>query len=146
MDPVAHPPHLCNATQSCSLWKIHLHNPYRTQRLQYGGEVDVWSAGCIFAELLLGAPLYPFEAEIDLIFQIFKDCGTPDRAKWPEVVNLAGWESVRKGSTQSHLEQRLFNRVLQKRPVRACRLAVGLSARHGHPAQGAWVCAGGNER
>lgn len=26
---------------------------------KYGGEVDMWSVGCIFAELLTGKPLFP---------------------------------------------------------------------------------------
>ena len=93
----------------------------RNERIPYGGEVDVWSAGCIFVELLMGYPLYTFEQEIDLIFQIFKDCGTPDVSKWPDVAKLPAWDSVRKGSSHSVIFNKLNNLILQKRPVRFLR-------------------------
>lgn len=34
--------------------------------------VDIWSLGCIFAELYQGWPLFHGDSEIDQIFQIFK--------------------------------------------------------------------------
>lgn len=34
--------------------------------------VDIWSVGCIFAEMLNKAPLFPGDSEIDEIFKIFK--------------------------------------------------------------------------
>lgn len=89
----------------------------RSDRIAYGGEVDVWSAGCIFAELLMGNPLYAFEQEIDLIFQIFKDCGTPDVNKWPEVTSLSAWGSVKKGSTTSLIYSKVCTLACQRRPV-----------------------------
>lgn len=92
----------------------------RSERIAYGGEVDVWSAGCIFAELLMGYPLYTFEQEIDLIYQIFKDCGTPDVSKWPDVTKLPAWESVKKGTTNSVIFNKVSNLIFQKRPVRPC--------------------------
>ena len=40
---------------------------------------DVWSAGCIFAEMLLGQPLFPADANAASIFQfIFAILGRPD--------------------------------------------------------------------
>jgi serine/threonine protein kinase len=89
----------------------------RSERVAYGGEVDVWSAGCIFAELLMGVPLYVIESEVDLLYQIFKDCGTPDVSKWPEVVTLPLWGNVQKGSTSSFIFSKICNVVFQKRPV-----------------------------
>lgn len=66
----------------------------------------------------MGYPLYTFEQEIDLIYQIFKDCGTPDVSKWPHVAKLPAWDSVRKGSTHSVIFNKITNLILQKRPVR----------------------------
>jgi serine/threonine protein kinase len=34
--------------------------------------VDIWSVGCIFAEMVNKAPLFPGDSEIDEIFKIFK--------------------------------------------------------------------------
>ncbi|XPS69775.1 Cyclin-dependent kinase [Ascochyta lentis] len=38
---------------------------------QYSTGVDVWSVGCIFAELCTRKPLFPGDSEIDEIFRIF---------------------------------------------------------------------------
>ena len=35
----------------------------------YGAGVDVWAAGCVFAELLLLWPLFPGEDDIDQLLQ-----------------------------------------------------------------------------
>ena len=40
--------------------------------MDYSTPVDIWSAGCIFAELCLKRPLFQGEHEIDQIFKIFK--------------------------------------------------------------------------
>ena len=40
---------------------------------------DVWSAGCVLAELLLGQPLFPGESGVDQLVQIIKILGTPTR-------------------------------------------------------------------
>lgn len=42
---------------------------------QYGAEVDVWSVGCIFAELIRGKMLFPAENEKDLLIMITELCG-----------------------------------------------------------------------
>jgi cyclin-dependent kinase len=39
---------------------------------QYSTGVDMWSIGCIFAEMVLKKPLFPGDSEIDEIFKIFK--------------------------------------------------------------------------
>jgi serine/threonine protein kinase len=44
----------------------------------YGPEVDIWSAGCIMAELLALSPLFPGETDIDQLNRIYSVCGTPD--------------------------------------------------------------------
>jgi serine/threonine protein kinase len=54
----------------------------------YSTPVDIWSAGCIFAEMITGIPLIPGDSEIDQIFKIFKITGTPNEATWPGVMEL----------------------------------------------------------
>jgi len=54
----------------------------------YGSSVDIWSVGCIFAELLLRAPLFPGSSDIDQLSRIFTALGTPDAESWPGVTSL----------------------------------------------------------
>ena len=49
----------------------------------YAGGVDVWAVGCIFAELLLRAPLFPGTSEVDQLARIFNVIGTPSDSNWP---------------------------------------------------------------
>ncbi len=44
---------------------------------QYSLGVDLWSTGCIFAEMAQKKPLFIGDSEIDQIFKIFKVQGTP---------------------------------------------------------------------
>lgn len=39
---------------------------------QYSTGVDIWSVGCIFAEMCTRKPLFPGDSEIDEIFKIFR--------------------------------------------------------------------------
>ena len=39
---------------------------------EYSTPVDVWSVGCIFAEMMLQKPLFQGKGEIDQLNQIFK--------------------------------------------------------------------------
>jgi len=52
---------------------------------RYSAAVDVWSIGCIFAEMATGHPLFPGRADIDQIFKIFQRVGTPTSETWPGV-------------------------------------------------------------
>ncbi|CAK9026416.1 Cyclin-dependent kinase 2 (Cell division protein kinase 2) [Durusdinium trenchii] len=60
---------------------------YRSPEVLMGGKyfaaVDVWSIGCVFAEMLLGKPMFPGICEIDQLFQVFLKLGTPDNTIWP---------------------------------------------------------------
>lgn len=43
----------------------------------------MWSIGCIFAELMLRAPLFPGDSDIDQLGKIFACLGTPSEEEWP---------------------------------------------------------------
>jgi len=55
---------------------------------QYSTPVDVWSIGCIFAEMVTCSPLFPGDSEIDQLFKIFRCLGTPTEETWPGVSNF----------------------------------------------------------
>ncbi|KAL5210225.1 hypothetical protein ABZP36_005848 [Zizania latifolia] len=48
----------------------------------YGVGVDLWSAGCILAELLAGRPVMPGRTEVEQLHKIFKLCGSPTEEYW----------------------------------------------------------------
>ncbi|XP_076891772.1 putative serine/threonine-protein kinase At1g54610 [Bidens hawaiensis] len=48
----------------------------------YGVGVDMWSAGCILAELLFGKPIMPGRTEVEQLHKIFKLCGSPSEEYW----------------------------------------------------------------
>ncbi|KAF8476074.1 kinase-like domain-containing protein [Kalaharituber pfeilii] len=50
---------------------------------EYGPEVDLWSIGCIFGELLSKEPILKGTNEIDQISKIFGLLGVPTETSWP---------------------------------------------------------------
>ncbi|CAN1853420.1 Cell division control protein 2 homolog A, partial [Linum perenne] len=59
----------------------------------YSTPVDVWSVGCIFAEMVNQHPLFPGDSEIDELFKIFRIMGTPNEDIWPGVTSLPDFKS-----------------------------------------------------
>jgi serine/threonine protein kinase len=57
---------------------------YRAPELIFGSTdyttaIDVWSAGCVLAELLIGSPLFPGSSGVDQLVEIIKVLGTPTK-------------------------------------------------------------------
>nr|GMC48633.1 probable serine/threonine-protein kinase At1g54610 [Ipomoea batatas] len=48
----------------------------------YGTAVDLWSTGCILAELYAGKPIMPGRTEVEQLHKIFKLCGSPSEEYW----------------------------------------------------------------
>ncbi|EEC67328.1 hypothetical protein OsI_34360 [Oryza sativa Indica Group] len=46
---------------------------------EYTTAIDIWSVGCVLAELLIGQPLFPGESGVDQLVEIIKILGTPTR-------------------------------------------------------------------
>jgi len=55
---------------------------------KYSTPVDIWSIGCIFAELVTRSPLFPGDSEIDQLYKMFRALGTPTEDMWPGVSEL----------------------------------------------------------
>ena len=66
---------------------------YRSPEVLFGSDsynfaTDMWSIGCVFAELLTLEPVFPGDNDIDQISRIFQCLGTPDEKTWPDFVKL----------------------------------------------------------
>lgn len=57
---------------------------------QYSTAIDMWSLGCIMAELLSKEPLFNGKTELDQIDKIFRTLGTPSETIWPGFSKLPG--------------------------------------------------------
>lgn len=61
---------------------------------QYGGEIDMWSVGCIFAELISGEHLFGIVNPDNALDEVFKIVGTPTMVSWPEAAFLPKWPGI----------------------------------------------------
>jgi serine/threonine protein kinase len=59
----------------------------------YGLQVDIWSAGCIFAEMLAGSALFQGRNEGEQLLRMFKLLGRPTRDELP---GLASYPEIQK--------------------------------------------------
>ena len=53
--------------------------------------MDIWSLGCIFAEMVNQKPLFPGNSETEEMMKIFQLLGTPDARIWPGLGELEHW-------------------------------------------------------
>ncbi|XVF88568.1 hypothetical protein PTKIN_Ptkin19aG0061100 [Pterospermum kingtungense] len=72
---------------------------YRAPELLYGStdyglEVDLWSLGCIFSELLTLEPLFPGIADIDQLGRIISVLGNLTEEVWPSCSNLPDYGTI----------------------------------------------------
>ncbi|KAK4773322.1 hypothetical protein SAY87_028341 [Trapa incisa] len=57
---------------------------------EYSTAIDMWSVGCIMAELLANEPLFKGSNEVNQLDKIFRTLGTPNEKIWPEFPNFPG--------------------------------------------------------
>ena len=58
----------------------------------YTTNIDIWSIGCIFAEMVLLNPLFK-TSEVNMVNQIFHFLGTPTEETYPKLEFLPLWDS-----------------------------------------------------
>ncbi|KAF8634011.1 hypothetical protein AX15_001184 [Amanita polypyramis BW_CC] len=68
----------------------------------YTTAVDMWSVGCIFAELILNEPLFQAKNETEMLSMIFKLLGPPTNASWPDFASLPLANTISLPSPQPH--------------------------------------------
>ncbi|KAG7696160.1 hypothetical protein KL930_003187 [Ogataea haglerorum] len=59
----------------------------------YSTSIDMWSAGCIMAEMFTGKPLFPGSSNEDQLLKIFRVMGTPNERTWPGVTSYPNYRS-----------------------------------------------------
>ncbi|XP_076944809.1 shaggy-related protein kinase epsilon-like isoform X2 [Bidens hawaiensis] len=108
---------------------------YRAPELIFGATeyttaIDVWSVGCVLAELLLGQPLFPGESGVDQLVEIIKVLGTPTREeikcmnpnytefKFPQI-KAHPWHKIFHKRTPPEAVD-LVSRLLQYSPTLRC--------------------------
>uniref|UniRef100_A0A1A9VDD2 Cyclin-dependent kinase 5 homolog n=1 Tax=Glossina austeni TaxID=7395 RepID=A0A1A9VDD2_GLOAU len=83
----------CYSAEVVTLW-------YRPPDVLFGAKlyttsIDMWSAGCIFAELAdAGRPLFPGSDVLDQLMKIFRVLGTPTEDSWPGVTHLSDYVAL----------------------------------------------------
>ncbi|KAH9872093.1 hypothetical protein J1614_006354 [Plenodomus biglobosus] len=68
----------------------------------YSTEIDMWSLGCIFGELLLKQPLFPGKNEVDQLSLVFTLVGLPSEKSWPGFYRLPNARSLKLPRQQHH--------------------------------------------
>lgn len=72
---------------------------YRAPEILLGSKfyttgVDIWSLGCIFAEMIIRRPMFPGDSEIDQLYRVFRTLGTPTEEDWPGVSQLPDYKPL----------------------------------------------------
>ncbi|ODM95479.1 Glycogen synthase kinase-3 beta [Orchesella cincta] len=116
---------------------------YRAPELIFGAidyttKIDVWSAGCILGEMLLGRILFPGESGVDQLVEIIKVIGTPAKDEIREMnphynefrfpqITPQPWAKVLRPRTPPEALD-LISKLLQYRP--SIRIATDIASGH----------------
>ncbi|WPG98183.1 Negative regulator of the PHO system [Acrodontium crateriforme] len=96
----------------------------------YNTSIDIWSAGCIMAEMFTGRPLFPGTTNEDQLLKIFRLMGTPSERSWPGISafpdHKTTWPVYATQELRAILPQvdglgiQLLSQMLQLRPEMRC--------------------------
>lgn len=107
----------------------------------YNTSIDIWSAGCIMAEMYSGRPLFPGTTNEDQLQKIFRLMGTPSERTWPGISQFPEYRpspsnhsfytqdlrNILPGMEPAGID--LLNRMLQLRPE----MRISAQEALGHP-------------
>ena len=68
--------------------------------VRYAHSIDVWSTGCVLAELELGRPLFPGRTEIEQMDLICRTLGTPSESLWTGVQKMPSFDTIMPSITE----------------------------------------------
>ncbi|XP_053985807.1 cyclin-dependent kinase 1-like [Hylaeus anthracinus] len=74
---------------------------------RYSCAIDIWSIGCIFAEMATKKPLFQGDSEIDQLFRIFRILRTPTEEIWPGVTQLTDYKATFPNWITNNLESQV---------------------------------------
>ena len=106
---------------------------------QYTNQIDIWSIGCVIAELILGRPLFPGESPSDQLVEIIKILGTPSKEdimsmnpqykehKFPDI-KPTPWEKVFRNRKTPEFFLDLIDKLLMYNPEK--RLSPSQAIQH----------------
>eukprot|EP01080_Neovahlkampfia_damariscottae_P008146 gene8146-12607_t len=77
---------------------------------KYDLSVDLWSIGCIFAEILLRTPLFPGEKELDQLDKIYSVLGNINEKNFPNVTKLKHWNQFKSKAVYKPKFEELFKK------------------------------------
>lgn len=72
---------------------------------KYSTAVDMWSMGCVMAELLKGKPLFDGKSELAQLDKIIKTMGSPTDENWPGLRQLPNYPKVKFGKFPCRLRE-----------------------------------------
>ena len=93
---------------------------------RYGPGIDMWSAGCILAELLLNQPLLPGPTEADELLLIWNMCGTPDTNNWVSAQDLPLYNAHKPPTSLERKLKTRLGRIATDRKSFFCEQALDL--------------------
>lgn len=64
----------------------------------YSFSLDIWSAGCIFAQMLTKNVLFPGKDDIEVLKEIFSLLGVRSETNWPDAEYLPNYELFKDGN------------------------------------------------
>ncbi|KAI4313568.1 hypothetical protein L6164_026533 [Bauhinia variegata] len=67
---------------------------------EYSKASDMWSVGCIFAEMIIGRSLFPATKELQAFDQIINLLGSPSEESWPGITSLFDFMNLSHPSTR----------------------------------------------